>query len=416
MLHFSIGRDTDQQLELVVRGVQPEYADQDGKDDGAHGINPPAQLTAANGRQDTESVDDQIIAVVLPQDADLGNLVAQREAVDEQSQLGREGNHDSDHGGKVEFARRRGRAHRQLAHRKRNQDERHRSHEETEADIARRLDPRLTRRELARVHPVDSVVTGQQREIRHGIENRVCHGGEQRQRARRDGAVQLQHRQEDIGRETGVHGDLVLQLVIQVDLARIPHMLLDGLEHPLDILILHLIEPLQFGRRRQRPVGVLNRRSRRHGRPLHAVITTTPRARTRHAQGLVPLARGIGLDLDLADLVLGLELGGELEGVIFGSVPRRLGLFISNCVPVMLFLILDFVEFERCAGGCVVGHWRGVVLVVVLPGVGVVVNVEGCRMVRHAVAEVTVLHCEMLRNVSRMPGKNKNVEGFRWPL
>ena len=83
MLHFSIGRDTDQQLELVVRGVQPEYADQDGKDDGAHGINPPAQLTAANGRQDTESVDDQIIAVVLPQDADLGDLVAQREAVDE---------------------------------------------------------------------------------------------------------------------------------------------------------------------------------------------------------------------------------------------------------------------------------------------------------------------------------------------
>ena len=63
---IAVGRDADQELELIVGGVQPEAGDEDGKNDGTHGIDPPLELASADGGHDTEAVDEEIVAVVLP--------------------------------------------------------------------------------------------------------------------------------------------------------------------------------------------------------------------------------------------------------------------------------------------------------------------------------------------------------------
>ena len=66
-----IGRDTNQELELGVRGPEPQERDQNGQDDGAHWIDPPAQLASQHARQETKAVDEEVIAMVFPQNSNL---------------------------------------------------------------------------------------------------------------------------------------------------------------------------------------------------------------------------------------------------------------------------------------------------------------------------------------------------------
>ena len=66
LLHLRVGGDADQELELAVGGVQPEGGDGDGEDDGAHWIDPPFEFAATDGGQETEAVDEEVVAVVFP--------------------------------------------------------------------------------------------------------------------------------------------------------------------------------------------------------------------------------------------------------------------------------------------------------------------------------------------------------------
>jgi hypothetical protein len=97
-----VGGDTDEELEFLVCRAEPEEGDEDGKDDGTHGIDPPCYSRAKNTGHQTEAIDEEIVAMVFPEDADLAVLVAKRKAVDEQSQFRAESDANGDDGGVVE--------------------------------------------------------------------------------------------------------------------------------------------------------------------------------------------------------------------------------------------------------------------------------------------------------------------------
>lgn len=64
--------DANEEEELAVGGAQPETGNQDGEEDGADGVDPPIDKGAAEGGEEAEGVDDDVVAVVFPEDADLG--------------------------------------------------------------------------------------------------------------------------------------------------------------------------------------------------------------------------------------------------------------------------------------------------------------------------------------------------------
>jgi len=82
--HAGVRGHTDKELKLRVRSAKPEAGDQHREDDGAHWIDPPPDFGAEDGSHQTDAVDEQIIAVVFPQDPDLAIGVAQRPAVAEE--------------------------------------------------------------------------------------------------------------------------------------------------------------------------------------------------------------------------------------------------------------------------------------------------------------------------------------------
>lgn len=95
---MDISSDTDEALELAVGSIKPETSDKNREDNGAHRVDPPAEFTTADRSQDTEAVDKEVIPVILPEDTNLGD-VAQSEAIEEEGELGAEGDNDSDDGG-----------------------------------------------------------------------------------------------------------------------------------------------------------------------------------------------------------------------------------------------------------------------------------------------------------------------------
>ena len=99
--HGRVSRDADQELKFGVGSSTPQEDDEDREYHGAHGVDPPFQLAAADTGQDTEAVDEQVVSMVLPQDADLTVLVAQRPAVQEQAEFCGKGYCDCNHGRKV---------------------------------------------------------------------------------------------------------------------------------------------------------------------------------------------------------------------------------------------------------------------------------------------------------------------------
>ena len=56
--HGRVGSHTDQQLELVVGSPQPQTDNQNGQQDGAHGIDPPSDLRTEDGEHQTWTVDE----------------------------------------------------------------------------------------------------------------------------------------------------------------------------------------------------------------------------------------------------------------------------------------------------------------------------------------------------------------------
>ena len=71
-----IRRDADQELELRVSRPHPQERDKDREDDGAHRIDPPVDMAAQYAGHQAEAVDEEVVAVVFPENADLGVLVA----------------------------------------------------------------------------------------------------------------------------------------------------------------------------------------------------------------------------------------------------------------------------------------------------------------------------------------------------
>lgn len=92
LLHLCVRCHADQQLELAVGGRKPEVGDQDREDDSAHRVKPPFKLAAADGGEQTKAVDEKIVAVVFPEDADLRVDVAEGPAVAEQREFCESGN------------------------------------------------------------------------------------------------------------------------------------------------------------------------------------------------------------------------------------------------------------------------------------------------------------------------------------
>lgn len=95
LLGLDAGDNAHQQQELGERGAQPDGRDDQRDDDGAHGVDPPRELGTAHRGQDTEAVDEQVVAVVLPEDEDLRILVLEHPRVQEERELGEKGTADS---------------------------------------------------------------------------------------------------------------------------------------------------------------------------------------------------------------------------------------------------------------------------------------------------------------------------------
>lgn len=94
--HGCVRGYADQQLELVIRSSEPETNDKGGQDQGGHRIDPPAHFGAENSASQTRTVDEKVIPVVFPEDANLAVCVAEGVAVQEEAELCCESNGNND--------------------------------------------------------------------------------------------------------------------------------------------------------------------------------------------------------------------------------------------------------------------------------------------------------------------------------
>lgn len=96
LLHLDVCGHANQKLELGICGSQPKRRDQASEDDRAHRINPPLQLASTYRRQESEAVDDDIVAMIFPEDMDLRVDVAKRPAIEKEGQLSDESDTNRD--------------------------------------------------------------------------------------------------------------------------------------------------------------------------------------------------------------------------------------------------------------------------------------------------------------------------------
>lgn len=94
--HGSVRGDADQQLELVIRSSKPEANDKGRQNQSGHRIDPPANFGTENSASQTGSVDEEIVPVVFPEDADLAVCVAESVAVQEEAELCCESDRNND--------------------------------------------------------------------------------------------------------------------------------------------------------------------------------------------------------------------------------------------------------------------------------------------------------------------------------
>lgn len=247
LLDLHARRHTHEEQELGKGRPQPDGRDDDAQEDGTCRVEPPHQLGTADGRQETEAVDEQVVAVVLPENADLAVPVLDGPRVQKQRELCGERDAHGDDRGEVEGLEVAVRF-RQVLGAESNDDERHGRHDEAEGNVSDRLETGLSRGEPAGVHALDGAVGQDERYVAQGVEDGVGHGGEEREGAGRNGGVELEGCQQDVGYQRPPHGDLELEVVLALLLLGLGAVLLDALEHALNRLVLRLVEPLHPSR------------------------------------------------------------------------------------------------------------------------------------------------------------------------
>jgi hypothetical protein len=131
--------------------------------------------------------------VVFPQNAYLAVLVADRPAVKKQAELGRKRNRDGDDRREVEVVGVGTLVLGNLADGFHNDDDGHGDHERAETEVARGFDARLAAGEFTAVDARDGAVAHDQGEVGERVEERVGHGGEEREGLGGDCGVELQH-------------------------------------------------------------------------------------------------------------------------------------------------------------------------------------------------------------------------------
>lgn len=160
-----IRRDADEKLELRIGCSEPEEGDQDRKDDGAHGVDPPSELASEHAGHETEAIDEEIVSVVFPQDVDLAVLVPQGPAVEEEAEFGAESDGNGDDGGQVKSPGCLVAARCECTRGLDDQDEGDSCHEEAECNVARCLDPGFTAGKAAWVNPFHGAVAQYECEV-----------------------------------------------------------------------------------------------------------------------------------------------------------------------------------------------------------------------------------------------------------
>lgn len=198
--HAGIRRNTNEQLEFRISCSQPQADDERRQEHGCHGIDPPPDFRTEDSACETGSVDEEIVAVVFPENANLAVCVAQSIAIQKQAEFGREGNGDDNRRcelilcqlQRIPFLVRTYRSYvelscrqatillGQLPSRHDDKNQRNRDHQEAERDVAGILDASLARRKAPGIDPVDSSCTQNECQVAQRIKDRVRHGREQR--------------------------------------------------------------------------------------------------------------------------------------------------------------------------------------------------------------------------------------------
>jgi len=94
--HRSVRGHADQQLEFVIRSSEPQANNKGRQDQGGHWIDPPANFSTENSACQTRTVDEKIVPVIFPEDADLAVCVAESVAIEEEAEFCCESDRDDD--------------------------------------------------------------------------------------------------------------------------------------------------------------------------------------------------------------------------------------------------------------------------------------------------------------------------------
>lgn len=182
--------------------------------------------------------------MIPPQDVHLRVDILHRPAQQEETELRREGNGNRNDGRQEEVLGVVRRAGGEVPRRHDDQDQRDGKHDEREDNVSRRGDARAAGGVPPRVDLVHRAVRHEEHQPGKRVEDGVGHGDEQRQRAGRDGGVELQPGQDDVGREGPLYADGVHEVVPAVRVLDLLLVLVHGLEHGADRLVLALVELL----------------------------------------------------------------------------------------------------------------------------------------------------------------------------
>lgn len=153
-----------------------------------------------------------------------------------------------------------------------NENQRDGYHQKAKRDVASILNASFARWESSGVYAINGPVAQDECQVAQRIKDGIRHGGEERQRARSNGSIDLEDSQAAVGLhdkhqselhilsgdgsararsrrtydERSMHGDLVLQALTLLLLFRFPDVVVNRLEQAFNVLVLSLVEGLQL--------------------------------------------------------------------------------------------------------------------------------------------------------------------------
>jgi len=71
----------------MIRSSEPQANNKGRQDQGCHWVDPPADFRAENSASQTRTIDEEIVPVVFPENANLAVCVAESVAVEEEAEL-----------------------------------------------------------------------------------------------------------------------------------------------------------------------------------------------------------------------------------------------------------------------------------------------------------------------------------------